>query len=106
MFPCTKCGSCCRRIKEAVKNAMELSTFDLRFKEVADFPFGYDENGSCDKLINNQCSVYEERPLICNIDKMGELLGIEQSENYKINIQSCNSLMVKDGIFEQYKIIE
>jgi Fe-S-cluster containining protein len=52
-FPCVRCGLCCRKLK-----TVPLLT-------------GYDSgNGVCRYLKNNLCSIYQNRPLVCNAEKM------------------------------------
>ena len=105
MFGCTKCGACCRRIDDAVANAgfvaelFEINVDDLKF------PYQWDEKGVCEKLIDNRCSVYDNRPLICNVDKLRELSGIEEKEFYDFVKMACHELMVAEGIYNEYKIL-
>lgn len=79
IFPCEKCGLCCRHI-------------DLipQLKE-------YDQgNGRCIHLMdNNLCSIYDERPDICNVRKMYELAYCKQmseEEYIKLNIVGCEAI--------------
>ena len=52
VFPCSKCGACCRHI------AKVLPHFDKG-------------DGVCWHLTgDNLCAIYENRPFICNIDKI------------------------------------
>ena len=53
MFLCDKCGLCCRNIDKVP----QLKEF-------------HNGDGICKFLTNNKCSIYESRPLICNIDKV------------------------------------
>ena len=48
--------------------------------------------------MDNKCSVYEDRPLICNIDEGINHLDVTQEEFYRINYQECNKMMDEDGI--------
>lgn len=34
------------------------------------FPYAAKEDGSCEKLVDGKCSVYANRPLICNMERM------------------------------------
>lgn len=75
MFLCDKCGLCCRNIDKVP----QLKEF-------------HNGDGICKFLTNNKCSIYESRPLICNIDKVYEaffsnLYTLE--EFYKLNYQVC-----------------
>jgi Fe-S-cluster containining protein len=74
-------------------------------KLVQEFPYKYDENGKCEMLVDNKCTAYEDRPLICRVDDLGNKLGLNQSEWYQENISSCHEMMEEDGIIDQYRII-
>ena len=83
MFSCDKCGLCCRNIDRIP----ELKTF-------------HNGNGICKFLINNKCSIYDRRPLICNVDRVYEKFfrtSYTLEEFYKLNHQVC--MMLK-----QYKL--
>ena len=81
-FPCTKCGCCCKRVGNLNK-----------------FIFPYDIiDGKCEKLINNTCSIYEDRPLICRIDELVYASGMGRDLWYMINADSCNKMMCDDNI--------
>ncbi len=104
MFGCTKCGACCRKVNVAVSNADILVKIFGIDKERFDFPYKWDESGACEKLIGNECSIYEDRPLICNVEKLMEISGIEANKFYSITATACNELMRAEGIYDNYKI--
>ena len=52
-FHCDKCGLCCRLLKDVP----QLAAFDRG-------------DGVCKYLQGNLCSIYENRPDICNVEKM------------------------------------
>ena len=98
-FPCTSCGACCRRIGDVVTQ--------LRKKTHFDFPYQWDENGVCEMLNpDNTCAVYDDRPLICNIDKTIKMFDLNKDEAYRGIIKSCNSFMIEDNMPEEYLIPE
>lgn len=69
------------------------------------FPYYWDENGVCENLTeDNKCKVYENRPLICNVDKFAEYNKLEKTEFYKVNIRACNYMMDIDGIDQSLRI--
>lgn len=105
MFPCTKCGACCRKIGLAVQGAKNIAVLLPNWDEVANFPYEINEDNSCSKLINNQCSVYEERPLICNIDKMAAYFHLTKEDFYEMNVTACHELMIEEEIYERFKIV-
>lgn len=93
-FPCTGCGCCCKRVGLVKK-----------FLSEEEFPYNADENGICEKFIDNKCSVYNERPDICNIYKMAIKLNIDVKYYYNQNIKQCNSFMDEDNIPLNFRII-
>jgi Fe-S-cluster containining protein len=58
--------------------------------------FGYDRgNGECRYLKNNLCTIYDERPLICNIEEMytsyfKTIIG--KNDFYLENLKACLEL--------------
>lgn len=80
MFICDCCGLCCRNLNKS----------DL----YADLNRG---DGVCKFLDEeeNLCSIYNERPLKCNIDKLYDMCFKEKmtrEEYYKLNYIVCNEL--------------
>ena len=78
MFPCTKCGACCKR---AGATGLMPSKAD----------------GSCIYLnTDNTCSVYNKRPDICSIDKMYKKrqLLMSKKEYYKLSAKICNQYTI------------
>jgi Fe-S-cluster containining protein len=79
MFPCTKCGLCCRNIDT--------------IHELKDFDKG---NGICIHLTeDNLCNIYDERPDICNVEKMFERKYkrlMSKDEYYRLNLEGCKKL--------------
>ena len=80
-FPCDKCGECCRNIG----NISQLKDFD-------------DGTGRCRYLQGNTCSIYENRPDICNVEKMYAkcfATHMSRDEFIELNRQSCQQLKAK-----------
>ena len=79
IFPCEKCGICCKHINLIP----QLKQFDSG-------------NGRCIHLMdNNLCAIYENRPDICNVDKMYELKYsklMTEDEYLKLNVEGCKEL--------------
>lgn len=91
-FPCTNCGACCKSI----------TGIDF----LAEFDLGH---GQCKFLNekNNQCSIYQDRPLLCRIDEAYEKIyanHFSKEEFYKLNAVACNELQLKLGISDEFKI--
>lgn len=78
MFDCSKCGCCCRHL-DLSELYSELDRGD----------------GVCKYLNGNMCSIYEERPIICRVDKCYELFfkdSIALDAYYKLNKEMCENL--------------
>lgn len=98
-FPCTGCGACCRRIQ----NLKEYSDKLAIEKSMPEISFPYEnKDGVCEKLIDNKCSIYEDRPLICNIEKMDKILKMDKFHEMNANI--CNLFIKQDGLDESFLI--
>jgi uncharacterized protein len=108
-FPCTGCGLCCRYIGQAINNINNIKD-PVLFNALNAFPYKTDPDGSCEKLINNQCSVYENRPLVCNVSLMAQELnkayGISKEKVYEENIKTCNKMILANNLDKKYLIPE
>lgn len=92
MFPCTECGLCCQNIR----NIEELKSYDLG-------------NGTCKYFnkLNNQCIIYHDRPNICRVDKMFELVYYKEftrKEFYIENAKACNKLQELYHIDKNFRV--
>ena len=91
-FTCTACGCCCKRVGQRLDQLQKL-----------DFPYQADEKGWCEKLVDNLCTVYDNRPDVCNISKMAEQFE-DQGLFYQINAMACNQMQEMDGIDKSFRI--
>lgn len=60
------------------------------------FPEGVKQDGSCEHLTeNNECKIYETRPLVCRIDDQDfKAHGFPTREAwYEANYKACDSLI-------------
>lgn len=94
-FPCTGCGCCCKRVG-LVKN----------FLTEDQFPYNPKDDGSCEMLIDNKCSVYDNRPEICDVYKMSLKSDLDIKEYYKQSIDQCNGFMDEDNIPLNFRITD
>ena len=95
-FPCTLCGACCKR--------SELIPI-LDPSHPLFFPYKYNENGKCEMLTeDNLCSVYEHRPIICNIDALAKIFKFTKKEFYNMNKYFCNEFMDEDNLPLKFRI--
>lgn len=101
-FPCTGCGCCCKRIDKVIEN---LETLDDISKEILHFPYNH-TNGICEKLDkDNKCSIYDDRPIVCNFQKFKEIFNYDVDKFNAIVIPSCNKMMDEDNIPEEFRIL-
>ena len=102
-FPCTKCGQCCRHISSILANS---SNYPTVIKDLIErFPYEVNEDGSCSKLTSDGlCSVYENRPIMCNINLMGQLLQQSQPDWHRKQADICNELIINAGLHPDYLV--
>jgi len=81
---------CCRNIHYWKKNLPLMR--EIIDDESIDFPYK-DINGVCEMLVDNKCSIYETRPIVCNAEEMFKLLhnaiGLEVSDFLQYQEISC-----------------
>ena len=74
-FNCTQCGECCRILGETLakieNNGPPLIEPHLT-ELAAEFPYQVRDDGSCEMLVDGHCSVYEDRPDLCNYRRVYE----------------------------------
>ena len=105
-YPCTGCGLCCMSAGKAVDNARkfvsENENANEYAKEVAAFPYQYDETGRCEMLAEDRsCMVYDDRPDICKIDvtwAKHKSSMVSLPEYYQQSIKVCNDMMREAGL--------
>jgi len=90
-FICSQCGACCKRAGK-----WGGDKYGLPIKK----------DGSCGHLKNNMCSIYDKRPDICNVKKLGQ--KIYQKKNlidwYIYNSKLCNKMIKEDKLDKKYLI--
>jgi hypothetical protein len=60
------------------------------------FPYSHN-NGVCEKLSkNNHCLVYENRPIICNVEKLSRIIAEKTGQDFNL---------IKSNMYEQHKRI-
>ncbi len=84
-FPCTKCGACCKNVRLVLPN---FATKD----------------GSCKHLSkDNECQIYDKRPLLCRIKEAKKLFQPMTDKKYiDINIRDCRNLIDFYGIEKRF----
>lgn len=102
-FPCTQCSQCCKRLREILDNKEKLDLFDQFL--IDKFPYKTLEDGSCEKLTEDGlCSVYEDRPLICNIKLLSKFFNGTTEEYYRIVAEVCNKSINEADLDPKYLI--
>ncbi len=89
-FLCSQCGACC--------------------KNITGLGLPHNGDGICAYLDrdNNMCSIYEERPEICRVEKIYEKYfrkkGIKKKDFYIATTKACYDLIDKEKLDKKYKI--
>jgi Fe-S-cluster containining protein len=81
-FKCDGCGLCCTK----AYLIPELSHL-------------IDENGQCKNFINSKCSIYENRPLVCNVDEYYKFVvskKVSKRKFYTENYVVCEKLKMEN----------
>jgi Fe-S-cluster containining protein len=81
MFECSKCGACCRIAGNFLKNV------------VHGFPYKISDTGMCEKLVGNECTVFETRPDICRSEYCYDHFfkdKITVKEYDELNVKACD----------------
>jgi Uncharacterised protein family (UPF0153). len=67
LISCLTCHRCCSNLSQLLKKSSSSSLFSDKLKdEFINFPYKTKIDGSCEKLQNGKCSIYEERPIACD----------------------------------------
>lgn len=102
-FPCTQCGICCSLVGRILLTK-DLQPNSVIREAIEEFPYKTDSAGCCEKYVDNKCSIYEDRPTMCNVAKMAELLDIPLEAYYKQSAKACNLLITSFGLDESFLI--
>lgn len=102
-FPCTGCGQCCRQIGKVLNaNVDETTPIGALIKA---FPYKPTEQGDCEMLVDGKCSVYENRPLLCNVQKMTEVFYSDDPLGHYLDCAYvCNGLIAYANLDPSYMI--
>ena len=106
-FECSACGKCCVRMIEVIAGLPQLVS--IIGEENAYFPYSHN-NGICEKLVleNNLCSVYKDRPVICNMEKLTEAIAQKTGQDLSLVKQSMyieGKKICKNLQTENYKFV-
>lgn len=99
-FQCTGCGCCCRRVDKVLYIHQFLPE---EIKKDLFFPYSHTD-GVCEKLTDDgKCSIYNERPLICNFEESRKYFDMDDYEFNKIVVPSCMEMIEEDNMPEKFK---
>ena len=92
-FECTQCALCCKNLGRALSQEYP----EWMQPTVDAFPYKAKENGHCEMLVDDHCSVYENRPLMCDINRAAEELDMEMSKDewFDMNTEACKQLQME-----------
>ena len=101
-FPCTGCSECCKRVQSVLETEFDHLVMNELIRR---FPYKTRMDGSCEMLtVEGRCSVYESRPLLCNVKLGGKLLKLDEMEWYRMNQLGCNSMIRDAGLNESFLV--
>lgn len=103
-FPCTSCGLCCKKIGDLLSNVDKMKGPDKVMLQA--FPYRARKDGSCEKFVNGKCSVYDDRPDICNIRRRYELWFSNEDweEHMAKQKKGCDILQRLEGLGEEWRV--
>lgn len=83
MFKCDKCGSCCMQVgKSSIYAELDRGDGVCRFFD-------------CKTRL---CTIYENRPLLCNVDRAYEKIfgrRVSREKYYELNYEACK--IIRNG---------
>lgn len=62
------------------------------------FPLPLNRDGSCSKLVGNECSIYEDRPAMCRTGYLAQTIGAGDAEYLRLAAAACNRMQEADGM--------
>ena len=106
-FPCTSCGQCCRLIGLHFNHSHEVyQNSPQAIKDLMDsFPYPINPDNSCSMLNEDGlCSIYDDRPIICNTKFAPQLNHMSQSQFNQLMAQHCNILINAANLDPKYLV--
>jgi len=88
-FLCSSCGACCRLA------GLIADKYNLPLKK---------DRMTCAHLIDNECSIYNDRPDCCRVDKAAEDSDLTKKEYYIETTKICHKFIDNEELDEKYKI--
>ena len=100
-FPCTSCGQCCRLIGLHFNHSHQVyQNSPQAVKDLMDtFPHPINPDNSCSMLDKDGlCSIYDDRPIICNTKYAPQLLNLTKPQFNHYMTQSCNNMITEANL--------
>jgi hypothetical protein len=93
-FLCSSCGACCRLA------GLLADKYNLPLKK---------DRMTCAHLVDSRCSIYNNRPDCCRVDKAAndfikENPNITKKEYYIETTELCHKFIDNEGLNDKYKI--
>ena len=98
---------CCFQAADALKGIVDLKLSGQPVDpKIFDFPYTVDQiTGRCENVMDDGgCKVYLDRPLLCNIEKAAEAVGLDPMIFMPANAEACNHHMTNAGIPKEQQI--
>ena len=91
---CNGCTCCCRMIGPILDGFhKDPEKFPAHSHvPLSEFPHSVRSDGSCEKLGLNGCTIYEDRPTICSVDKMSGLSDKSDEDYLEDNLKACKTI--------------
>lgn len=100
-FPCDACGACCKHIGITLRAQAKLEGSFA--KAIAEFPYKL-VGDMCEKfdVATNKCTVYETRPLLCNVNALRDAIVPNMPVNlwHILNKNGCKTLKRKEKMLD------
>lgn len=109
-FACTSCGLCCRNVGQTIEAVKKMDGSIPFVKAFQSFPYKADKSGACEKLDKDgKCTVYANRPLVCNVEKMFEKFHKKErtrKRHYLEQAQMCNAMIRHNNLQDKFLVNE
>lgn len=68
------------------------------------FPLPVRADGSCSKLVDNKCSIYDERPAVCRVGFSRSAYLVSAREYMQLSAAACNMLQEAEGLGPEWRV--
>jgi Fe-S-cluster containining protein len=107
-FPCTGCSACCHKLGDIHRAASQAPEGSIVRQAADEFPHSWDETGTCRMLENGLCSIYDERPLMCDVRRLAVACHnageCDIKQLYTLNAIICNCFITEYGLDKKFMV--